>query len=99
MQFVWDEKKDRQNFAKHKVSFELATHVFDDPLQLTVPDPHEGEERWRTMGLANGVVILLVVHTIEEPEAEQEEDENEKIRIISARKATRAERQAYEDSH
>jgi len=93
MRFVWDQEKSQRNRAKHKVSFELAKLVFDDPFHLSVLDPYEGEERWRTLGLVNGVVILLVAHTVEE------EDGEEKIRIISARKATKVERQAYENSH
>ncbi|MGA8151804.1 MAG: BrnT family toxin [Terriglobales bacterium] len=92
MRFVWDESKSRRNLAKHRVSFELAALVFEDPWQVSIPDPYEGENRWRTLGLVQGVVILLVVHTVEEHNAEEE------IRIISARKATRAERQAYNDA-
>jgi uncharacterized protein len=90
MHFVWDERKSRRNLAKHKVSFDLARLVFDDPLHLSIPDPYEGESRWRTMGLVKGVVVLLVVHTVEQQDGEEE------IRIISARKATTLERQLYE---
>jgi uncharacterized DUF497 family protein len=94
MRFVWDEDKNQSNLARHNVSFELASLVFQDPLQISEPDPHESEERWRTLGLVKGVVVLIVVHTIKE-----DEDGYEEIRIISARKATRAEREAYEESH
>jgi len=90
MRFVWDEQKSRRNLAKHKVSFDLARLVFDDPLHLSIPDPYEGEVRWQTMGLVKGVVVLLVVHTVEEKDGEEE------IRIISARKATGFERRVYE---
>jgi uncharacterized protein len=90
MRFVWDEQKSRRNLAKHKVSFDLAKLVFDDPMHLSIPDPYESEVRWRTMGLVKGVVVLLVVHTLEEKDGEEE------VRIISARKATTFERQAYE---
>jgi uncharacterized protein len=90
MRFVWDERKSRQNLAKHKVGFELATLVFDDPHHPSQPDPHEGEDRWRTLGVINGIVILLVVHATEEKHGEIT------IRIISARKATRREREAYQ---
>ena len=93
MYFAWDEGKNRQNLAKHRVSFDLAKLVFDDPLHISIPDPYESEERWRTLGLVRGVVVLIVVHTREEENGE------EKIRIISARKATRIEREAYEGSH
>jgi len=90
--FVWDEKKSRRNLAKHRVSFERASLVFADPFQLTQPDPSETEERWRTLGLVNEAVVLLVVHT------EIEEDDEQEIRIISARKATRIEKRAYEEA-
>jgi hypothetical protein len=90
MDIFWDEKKARRNLAKHKVSFERASRVFDDPHHVTERDPHEGEERWRTLGLVDGVVILMVAHTAKEREHGEEE-----IRIISARKATRIERDAY----
>jgi uncharacterized protein len=90
MRFVWDEQKSRRNLAKHKVSFDLARLVFDDPLHLSIPDPYEGEVRWQTMGLVKGVVVLLVVHTVEEKDGEEE------IRIISARKATNFEKKVYE---
>jgi len=93
MRFVWDEQKNRRNLAKHKVSFDLARLVFDDPLHLSLPDPYEGELRWRTMGLVKGVAVLLVAHTVEDKDGEEE------IRIISARKATRFESEIYENSH
>jgi hypothetical protein len=57
-------KEIRSNRAKHGVSFEAATLVFDDPHAVGVPDlTEEGEERWKTVGMAAGVVPLLVVHT------------------------------------
>jgi uncharacterized DUF497 family protein len=92
MRFVWDKGKNRRNQAKHKVSFETAALVFDDPNTLSIKDRFlEGEERWQTIGLVDGVVVLLVAHTI------YEQDGEEVIRIISARKATR-ERRIYEQS-
>lgn len=93
MRFVWDDEKNRQNLAKHGVSFELAALVFEDSLAVSVPDPFEDEDRWQTIGLVKGVLALLVVHT-----QQQEEDDEEKIRIISARKATRRERKKYEET-
>ena len=92
MRFIWDDRKSRRNLVKHHVSFELASLVFDGPWHVSIPDPHEHEDRWRTLGLVGGVVVLLVVHTVEEQNGEEE------IRIISARKATRVERQAYNES-
>ncbi|HLV95429.1 MAG TPA: BrnT family toxin [Candidatus Acidoferrales bacterium] len=92
MRFVWDPEKSRRNLAKHKVSFETAALVFDDPFAVSVLDRVvEGEERWNTLGLAAGMVILLVVH------AYRLEDGEETVRIISARKATPAERRIYEE--
>ena len=92
MTFEWDERKNRRNRAKHGVSFEAATLVFDDPHAVGVPDrTEEGEERWKTVGMAAGVVPLLVVHT------HREEGGEEYIRIISARKATPRERKTYEE--
>jgi uncharacterized DUF497 family protein len=87
----WDEKKNRANQKKHGVSFELAQEIFDDPLALSKLDRVEGdEERWHTLGVVEGIVLLLVTHT-----ARHDEDE-EVIRIISARKATAHERRHYE---
>lgn len=90
MRWDWDEDKARSNLAKHKVSFERAQRVFDDPHHVSLRDDCETEERWLTMGLVDGVVVLIVVHTLEE------HDDEEVIRIISARKATRRERESYE---
>lgn len=92
MRYVWDENKSRRNLAKHKVSFETASLVFDDPNALNLHDRTvNGEERWLTLGLAGGIVILLVAHT------DYEEDDEEVIRIISARRATPRERRMYEE--
>ena len=90
MQLNWDERKDRLNRKKHRVSFETAALVFDDPDQLSRLDREvEGELRWQTLGIVPGMQVLLVAHTVE-----QEGDE-EIIRIISARKATPRERSIY----
>ncbi|HKS95685.1 MAG TPA: BrnT family toxin [Terriglobia bacterium] len=89
MRFEWDEEKARRNLEKHKVSFEQAKRVFDDPHHVSLRDDREPEERWLTFGLVNGAVVLAVAHTVEERENE------ETIRIISARKATRCERERY----
>jgi len=92
MRFTWDDAKSRANKAKHGVSFELARRVFDDPNHLSIQDRHEGgEERWQTLGLVGHVAILLVAHTYEEDDGE------EVVRIISARKATKAERRRYDE--
>lgn len=91
--FEWDPDKNRRNVAKHRVSFELARHVFEDPFQLSIQDRVEnGEVRWQTLGRVAGTVILLVAHTV------RDEDGDEIIRIISARKANRTERERYEQA-
>lgn len=91
MRIVWDEAKNRSNIRKHGVSFETAQLVFDDPHHLSVLGREVGgEERWQTFGLLGGAVILLVPHTW------HEENGDEIVRIISARKATAGERQHYE---
>jgi len=98
MPFTWDEPKNASNFAKHGVRFERATLVFGDPRAVSLLDDNELEERWLTIGLVNGVLVLVVVHTLRElVQKNENEDENEEeIRIISARKATRREREIYE---
>ncbi len=94
MKFIWDESKNATNKIKHGVDFETAKFVFDDPLHISIQDRHEnGEERWQTLGLVNNVVVLLVAHSI------IEENNTEIIRIISARKATKHERNHYEKAH
>lgn len=92
MYFTWDENKNRRNLAKHKVSFETAALVFEDPHALTRFDRiSDGEERWQTMGVAGGVALLLVAHL------DYEENGEMVVRIISARRATRHERKSYEE--
>lgn len=89
--FSWDDAKSKSNRRKHGVSFESASLVFDDPLHITRQDRIVGREiRWQTVGMANGIVLLLVAHTW------QHEAGEECIRIISARRATREERRIYE---
>ena len=92
MRFEWDPNKSRANRRKHGVSFETARLVFEDPNHLSVQDRFEqGEERWQTLGLAGGIAVLIVAHTV------GEEDGEEVIRIISARKATSRERRRYDE--
>jgi uncharacterized DUF497 family protein len=92
--FVWDDKKARANLRKHRVSFETAARVFTDPHALTVQDRIEGGEyRWQTLGLVDGLALLLVAHTLGEgPDGE------DVIRIISARRADPKERERYEQN-
>jgi uncharacterized DUF497 family protein len=87
--FEWDENKNRRNRAKHKISFETAAKVFEDPNLIARQDRDlEEEQRWQTIGYAEG--ILTVAHTA------QDSGSDETIRIISARRATPGERKLYE---
>lgn len=84
----WDPKKAESNLKKHRVSFEEACTVFDDPLFITFLDEEHSidEPRYITIGLSNQNRLLLVAHA----------DRDERIRLISARKATKHEREFYE---
>ncbi len=91
---VWDPAKAEANFAKHGVTFALAATVLRDPLALTIFDEAHSafEERWFTLGQDAEGRLLAVSHTytLLEPEAVR-------VRIISARAATRRERRQYEN--
>lgn len=91
--FEWDPKKARGNIRKHKVSFERATSVFRDPNLLSIPDEEhsQSEERWITIGLDENGVLLVLSHKFMSLD-----DECSRIRIITARKATKAENKQYE---
>jgi uncharacterized DUF497 family protein len=92
MRFEWDAAKAEANLRKHGVAFETAVRVFLDPLALSDQDRIEGGEyRWRTLGMVDGIALLLVAHA-----AWDEEDGTEVIRIISARHAEKKERRRYE---
>ncbi|NCP15485.1 BrnT family toxin [bacterium] len=86
--FEWDEKKAKRNTQKHGASFEEAITVLQDELSLTMNDPiHSiGEERFIDIGLSSNGHVLVVTYT----------ERGSHIRIISCRKATPAERKAYE---
>ncbi len=90
--FEWDPVKAKQNWQKHKVSFERAAEIFWDPTAISVFDVGHSanEDRWITFGNDSNQVLLAVVHTFRE-----ETKEEYTIRIISARKATRKEHQQY----
>lgn len=93
--FEWDPVKAEQNVRKHGVTFEEASHVFQDPLQQSVFDEEHsslGEDRWVTLGMSRQE-LLVVVHTF------VEHMHVVTVRIISARMATRNERRNYEDAH
>jgi hypothetical protein len=89
--FEWDEAKAQSNLRKHGVTFERAKFVFEDPYALIEQDRIESDEqRWQTLGLVEGIIILLVAHTV------SEQGEDDIVRIISARRANRQEQQRYE---
>jgi uncharacterized DUF497 family protein len=92
-EFEWDPVKAKANFSKHGVDFERAAQVFRDPLALTIPDEEhsENEVRWITIGKDMMGRYLVVVHTFK-----QLTDDLGRIRLISARRPTRAEVHAYE---
>lgn len=93
--FEWDAAKAATNLRKHGVSFEVAVRAFADPFALTGPERVEhGEQRWQTLGMVDGYLLLLVAHTVLELKADNQVIEV--IRIISARAADRKERRRYE---
>ena len=92
IRFEWDPAKAKRNRAKHGVSFDQAARVFDDPFALMLQDRIEGdEERWQAIGRAGPYLIVVVAHTV------RHGADADIIRIISARRALRHERQRYED--
>ncbi|MEX6147062.1 BrnT family toxin [Providencia hangzhouensis] len=92
--FEWDSEKAKLNLAKHGISFDEASHVFNDPNHIAIQDRFEnGEYRWQTIGFIECCLIVLVAHT------SKLDDSGEIIRIISARKATKKERVMYEQNN
>ncbi|PID48261.1 MAG: hypothetical protein CR967_00830 [Proteobacteria bacterium] len=92
MKYEWDEIKNIKNQLKHGVSFEEAREVFDDPFTLSKLDERFNyfEERWINIGLSSKYKLLVVANLF------FTEEGDEIIRIISARKATKNERNNYE---
>jgi len=92
MKFEWDTNKEKINIQKHSVTFEQASYVFADKFALNMfDDEHSDEEdRWLILGKSLNEVLLLVVHTF------RNVDGIEFVRIISARKATKNEKEAYQ---
>lgn len=87
--FEWDEEKAKANLKRHKVSFEEAKTVFNDPFLLTFPDPEhsKGEQRYINIGVSSKGRVLIAIHTEREGNT----------RLISCRKATPSERRTYEE--
>jgi uncharacterized DUF497 family protein len=88
MRFTWDPQKAGLNLRKHGVSFSEASTAFGDPLAATIPDPSHSyfEIRFLTMGVSSQGRLLVVSHT----------EDDESLRLISAREATAQERRRYE---
>lgn len=86
--FEWDDDKAARNLRVHGVDFREARTVFEDPYAITIPDEFHSEDETRSIILGRSLLdkVLLVVHT----------ERKERIRIISARKATPSERFQYE---
>jgi uncharacterized DUF497 family protein len=89
MTYQWDPNKAKSNLKKHGVSFADAVGVFEDENAITIPDEHESEDRFITIGRDFLSRILVVVYTFR----------NIVIRIISARKASAHEKKIYEEQN
>ncbi len=94
--FEWDPNKAKVNKKKHGITFEWASTIFLDPRMISVFDTEhsEHEDRWATIGIDSNGVLLVVVHTFQ-----QVDDNSCRIRIISARKATRKESKQYQEEN
>lgn len=89
MDFEWDVIKAAANLRKHGISLDEASSVFGDPLAITFQDPAHsvGEQRYLAFGVSRTGLLLIVSFA----------DRGERTRLISARKASRAERKIYEE--
>lgn len=89
-QLEWDTSKAAKNLRKHGVTFDEAATVFDDPMFITVMDDEHStdEERYITIGVSSQRRLLIAAHT----------DRNGRIRIISAREATKKEERFYAEA-
>jgi uncharacterized DUF497 family protein len=91
LEFEWDPAKAELNLKEHGVSFDEATTVFRDTLSITIADPDhsDSEDRFIDIGMSHRGQLLVVSYT----------ERKDKIRIISARRATRTERKSYEETN
>jgi uncharacterized DUF497 family protein len=88
MRITWDPTKAAENLRRHRVRFEEAGEVLRDPFALTRDDPRHAEQRFVTLGATLTGKLLVVVYAYAD---------NDTIRLISAREASRAERSSYAD--
>ena len=88
-EFQWDEEKAKSNLKKHGVSFEEGATIFNDPMIATIldPDHSKDEERFISIGMSVIRRLLTAIHTYRK----------DRLRLISARKATKAEKKNYEN--
>lgn len=88
--FEWDPDKAKQNLETHGISFDEASTAFGDVLSLAIHDPLHSQEEDRFVLIGNSYKdrLLVVIHT----------DRGDRIRLITARKATKKERKQYEES-
>ncbi len=93
--FDWNENKARKNLKNHKISFQEAKTIFNDPMLITFDDDDHSdyEERFISIGVSSNLRLLLMVHT----ELEQKAG-TIIVRIISCRKVTKHERRTYEEN-
>ena len=89
MRFAWDERKNAENLRKHDISFEQAQKIFEDDMGILIPDPDHsiGEERYVLIGAEIGLGVCIVCHCYI--------DRGEIIRLISARPASKQEKEQY----
>ncbi len=87
--FEWDAEKARRNVDKHGVSFEEAVTAFGDPLSVAIPDPDhsDAEERFLLMGMSRRSRLVVVAYT----------ERTDRLRLITARLASRREKRNYEE--
>ncbi len=88
LRFEWDERKSEANRRKHGISFEEARTAFTDDYALLIADPDHSEDRFILLGLSSASRMLVVCHCYRE--------NDDVVRIISARKANRSEKSEYE---
>ena len=91
LRFEWDEEKGKANLKKHRIDFDEAATVFNDPFSITIHDPDHSadEQRYIDIGSSAAGRVLVVVYT----------ERGSKIRIVSCRKATSTERKLYEENN
>ncbi|MCL4456536.1 MAG: BrnT family toxin [Nitrospirae bacterium] len=94
MKIEWDEKKNKENTTKHGVDFKEASEIFDDPFCISILDKRfdYSEERWISLGCTADGKLLVTGYAYY-----LAENVEERIRIITARRATKKEREQYEE--